>query len=150
VTTLTPIEFLRALRRAGKAVEERMLRDLHAAGFPELRRGHLTILRHLDPPGRRTTDLARAAEVSRQAVSQLVSDLEELGIVEQARDPTDGRARIVTYTERGLEGYGLAVASFERVQRELGDALGADSIDRLMSELEAVRDVAARDGAAAA
>lgn len=140
----TPLEFLRALRRAHKAVEARLMRDLHEAGFKELRRGHLTVLRHLDLEGRRTTDLARAADISRQAVSQLVADLEELGIVEQTTDPADGRARIVRYTARGIEGYEAGVDSFEAIRRELGDALSVDSVEHLMTELEAVRVVATR------
>lgn len=145
MTERTPLEFLRALRRAGKAVEARLLGDLHAAGFTELRPGHLTVLRHLEPTGRRTTDLARAAQISRQAVSQLVADLEQLGIVEQARDPGDGRARIVRYTERGLDGYRAGLTSFEGIRAELDAELSERSVEQLMDELETVRAVSLRE-----
>lgn len=142
MTEGTPLDFLRALRRAGQAVEARMLADLHELGFVELRPGHLTILRHLDLDGSRTTDLARAAGISRQGVSQLAADLEQLGIVEQARDPADGRARIVRYTVRGLDAYRAGVESFERVRAELDTLLGQRSVEQLLGELETVRTVA--------
>lgn len=139
MTDRTPLQFLRALRRAGRAIEARMLQDLHANGFAEVRRGHLTILRHLDPDGGRTTDLAAAAGITRQAVSQLVSDLERLDIVQQASDPSDGRARIVRYTERGIAIYETAAISFASLRSELDDVLLLDSVERLMDELELVR-----------
>lgn len=144
------LEFLRALRRAHRAVEARILADLHAAGFSELRSTHLMVLRHLDPEGRRTTDLACAAEVTRQAVSQVVAELEALGIVAQGADPEDGRARLVRYTARGLEGVAAANRSFETMRTELCQELSLDSVEQLMTDLEMVRAIAARDRTALA
>lgn len=140
----TPLEFLRALRQAHRAVEAWIIEGLHAAGFTELRSSHLTVLRHLGPEGRRTTDLACEAEITRQGISQLVGELTDLGIVECAPDPDDGRARLVRYTSRGREGLAAATAIFENLRDELAQRLGAERVDALMGELEAVR--AAADG----
>lgn len=135
----TPLEFLRALRQAHGAVEARIVEGLHTAGFAELRSSHLSVLRHLGPEARRTTDLACEAEITRQGISQVVAELTELGIVECAPDPDDGRARLVRYTPRGREGLVAASAIFESLREELAQRLGTDGVDALMGDLEAVR-----------
>ena len=56
---------------------------------------------------------------SRQAIQQVVDDLERLGIVESRRDPEDGRARRVRYTTWGREGYERCMGEFGRLELEL-------------------------------
>lgn len=60
---------------------------------------HLPVLRGLDAVrGSRASALARDAGVTRKAIAQVVAELEQFDIVEQAPDPTDARAKIVRYT----------------------------------------------------
>ncbi len=80
----------------------RYLRTLrHSDDLTIDRRSLLSILVFVGP--QRMTEIARRELVSLPAASRMVSSLEELGLVERQRDPSDGRAVVVSATERGRQ-----------------------------------------------
>lgn len=84
-------------------------RGFAAAGFPEIRPPHFPIFEYIDRErGSRLTYLARHANVTIQAMKELVDYLERHGFVERVPDPTDGRAKLVRLTDRGEEVYAAA------------------------------------------
>jgi DNA-binding MarR family transcriptional regulator len=109
-----------------------------AKAHPEIRRAHLQLMPHLDLEGTRITELARRAEITKQAVGQLVTDLEAVGYVERRPDPTDQRAKIVTLTERGRSGVLEGLAVFAQVVEDLRAEVGSETVDRLTRDLEAL------------
>lgn len=84
------------------------IRDV--SGVP-VRAAHTAILPHLDLDGTRPTELARRMGISKQAVGQLLDELQAMGMVERIPDPADGRAVLVRFSARGRRGllHGLAV-----------------------------------------
>lgn len=112
------------------------VRELDA--FPEVRASHLAMMPHLDLEGTRATELARRMDITKQAVGQLVAELEQAGIVERVPDPTDGRARLVRFTDAGraalLEGLGVLAG----IDREVRAALGDGTMARLLTDLSAL------------
>jgi DNA-binding MarR family transcriptional regulator len=84
----------------------------------------------------RLSDLARDADVTRQAIQQIVGDLERLGIVESVPDATDGRARLVRYTPYGRAGYERCMAEFDALERETAERLGPRRLNALKAALE--------------
>src|SRR5687767_9547819 len=89
------------LRVPAEAIHRRMIRELNAAGFPELRLPHMALLRFPGPDGDRPGALAERAGISKQAMNQLLRSLEAYGYVERSDAPDEGRARAVYLTERG-------------------------------------------------
>ncbi len=75
-------------------MNEKAVARVRAGGMPELRPVYMTLMPHLDLEGTRLTGLAERMGISKQAVSQIVDELEEMGVVERRRDPSDGRARL--------------------------------------------------------
>jgi len=61
------------------------------------------VLEHLPTEGCRLTELARRAGISKQAMGQHVAELEDLGYLDCAADPDDGRAKIVHFSDAGLD-----------------------------------------------
>lgn len=84
------------------------------AGARVLTPALVRLLPHLSTDGIRPTALARRVEVSKQAVGQLLGDLESRGFVEMVPDPDDGRARLVRLTPAGLAAFdhGRGVLAF--------------------------------------
>jgi len=104
-----------ALRRANQQRKHTTpLRPSHTALFP-----------HIDFEGVRITTLAERVGISKQAVSQLIGDLEQRGTVELNADPSDGRAKLVRYTKRGqrelLEGLQLLREIELEIEQTIGD-----------------------------
>src|SRR5688572_1477271 len=78
---------LQLLFKASRLLDESALARVAArTGGPRLRRSHTGLFPHIDLQGTRITDLAERLGVTKQAVSQLVDDLEQLGILARTSD----------------------------------------------------------------
>jgi DNA-binding MarR family transcriptional regulator len=107
----------------------------HALGHRGLRPAHARLMVFLSWGGSRITEIARAQDVSKNAVGQLVSELEELGYVERVPDPEDGRAKIVRYTEQGTALIADAAAIAEGLDAEIAKIIGPRRLAELRSTL---------------
>jgi len=77
-----------------------MLADIHDAGFA-LTFAHVAIFRGPGPHGKRPSEVAAAAGMSKQSVNDALRYCEEHGYLRLKPDPTDGRGRIVHLTAKG-------------------------------------------------
>lgn len=93
----------RLFQRAARAYSELALKKLRAYGHEGLSLFHTALISNLDVEGSRIVTLARRAGVSKQAMGQLVAELEKRGYVERVPDPEDGRAVLVRFTAQGWQ-----------------------------------------------
>lgn len=120
------------LIKAGRLVNERALSRLPVnPGQPRLRPSHTALIPHLEFQGIRMTTLAERMGVSKQAVSQLVGDLEQMGVVSRVPDPDDGRAKLVVFAGDGPTILMQGMRFLMEVDTELEENLG----ERRMKDL---------------
>ncbi len=134
ISALEPHTLGHALTRSARLLNERAVRAVHAAGFVEVRESWLGLLRHMEPAGIRSSELADRLAVSRQAAGQLVSELENHGYLERIPDPSDGRAKLVRITTRGLSAWLAGLQAVAALEDELRAALGAPTLDALRAQ----------------
>ncbi len=140
------------LRMPIDAWRHRMLEDLHAAGFTDLVPAHSAVLRYPGPQGRRPSDVAAEAGMSRQAMNYLLRELEQLGYLERRDDPQDKRSRRIELTERGNAVRRIMRESVVGIEADLERELGRDAVEQLRQLLTAlngssfVRDYRERTG----
>lgn len=92
-----------------RAVLERLVNLLAESGFPEVRLAQANLLTSIPPDtGARMGELASRLRITRGAVTQLVAELEQAGLLLRERHPIDGRGVTVRPTERALRGYAIA------------------------------------------
>ncbi len=91
------------LRRTARVMIDEMTEQMEAAGYAWAPARHYPVFEGIDPEGTRLTVLAARARMTHQAMAQLVTELEERGIVERVADPSDGRARLVRLTDEGRQ-----------------------------------------------
>lgn len=130
-------------------------RRMESAVLDELRRhGHdlpLTdarVFQRIDPGGSRMSELAEAAQLTKQTTTSIVDRLERAGYVERRPDPRDARARVVTITRKGREMIALSVPVVEKVEAQWEEHLGAAKtaqLRRILGELREITDLG-RDG----
>jgi DNA-binding MarR family transcriptional regulator len=133
-TTWTPLPaLLNDLASTGFSELHVRLRE---AGHPAIRPGHGCVFRFIHQGGSRLTDLAESAGLSKQAVGEVVDDLEKLGYVERAQDPQDGRAKVIRLTEQGAEAHRTALGIFADIERDWGERYGADRVATMRELLE--------------
>lgn len=107
------------------------------AGFPQ-KPSHSAVFAQIRPEGSRLTALARGANMTPQAMGELVDELEALGYVERQPDSTDRRAKLIVLTPRGQECVAAGISTIEAIEERIDEVLGADGhaeLRRLLSEL---------------
>lgn len=93
------------------------------AGYPQ-KPAHSAVFAQIRPEGNRLTDLARGANITPQAMGELVDELEELGYVVRVPDPTDRRAKLITLTPRGHDCIDAGRQTIEGIEERITEALG--------------------------
>ena len=93
------------------------------AGFPQ-KPAHSAVFAQISSDGSRLTDLARRANMSPQAMGELVDELEELGYVVRRPDPTDRRAKLIVLTKKGHACIAAGTATIDGIEQRLTDLLG--------------------------
>lgn len=120
-------------------LQRAMVSDLVTAaarrGFPEVRASHNAAFATLRTEGSRVSDMAARAGMTKQSMAAIVKDLEAAGLVTIGPDPSDGRAKLVTYTARGLECARGGGAYLREVEDLLADAVGSERLEQVRNVL---------------
>ena len=125
------------LGRAYSRLGHEIVAGVERAGFPQ-RPAHSNVFAHIDPDGTRLSVLANRANITAPAMKELVDDLERLGYVRRASDPSDGRAKLVVPTERGLAALQAGLATIVEIEQDLEQLLGPTTLARLRRALERI------------
>jgi DNA-binding MarR family transcriptional regulator len=112
------------LRVPAQTIQRRIITELNAAGFEDLRVPHMAVLQFPGPDGVRPGLLAERAGMSKQAMNQLLRSLEGLGYLIRSDAPDEGRARMVRFTKRGRAAYAKIHDILRDIEREWSMVLG--------------------------
>jgi DNA-binding MarR family transcriptional regulator len=123
------------LRVPAQAIHRRIINELNAAGFEELRVPHMAVLQFPGPDGGRPGLLAERAGMSKQAMNQLLRSLEGIGYLARSDAPDEGRARIVRLTKRGHAAYAKIHEILQDIEREWSAELGPKQFRELKALL---------------
>lgn len=127
----------RLLNNAVRRFEARVLELMSEGGHSETRIAHINLTRNLDIGGTRLTELARRAEMTKQAMGELVDQCAALGLVDRTTDPADRRARIVTFTPAGIVWLEAFRDAVDIAENEMRAEIGPETMDALLKGLDA-------------
>lgn len=132
------------VRRANNVIRARVIADLRAAGYTGVQQSHLCVFTWPGPDGLPPGALADRCGRSKQAMNQLLGQLESLGYFRREKDPADRRRRVVRLTERGRAARLVmtdAAAAVEAEWRAVVGDLEFEQLHRLLLHLaEGFRD----------
>ena len=133
-----------ALRRFDERVLWLMARNVEVplalanlAARDQIGAAHNHITRHLAIGGSRLTDLAVSAGMTKQAMSDLVTQCEAWGLVTREADAHDKRAKKVVFTASGLMWLGAFERAVTQAEDEFRTAVGQDVATVVALGLEA-------------
>lgn len=121
----------RLFQRAARLYSETAFDKSVAYGHKGLTLYHTALISNLDVDGTRITTLADRAGITKQAMGQLVNDLEKRGYVRREQDPNDKRATLIQFTERGWEFLQDAFEIKKEIEAEYAQILGDDGMKTL-------------------
>ncbi|WP_420000105.1 MarR family winged helix-turn-helix transcriptional regulator [Streptomyces boninensis] len=126
------------LTRARDIALEGLHQQLAEEGFEGIRFVHGSVFRYIDPEGSRLTTLAERSGLTKQALAELVADLEKHGYLERIADEADRRAKIIRLTEQGRAAQAAAGRILEDVEQRWSGLLGKDQVAGLRRTLEQI------------
>lgn len=116
----------------------RIVDGVVGAGYPQKPK-HSAVFAQIDvDEGSRLTELARRANMTPQAMGEVVDELEELGYVVRRPDPRDGRAKLIVLTDRGRACVAAGRHTIDGIEERLTEVLGEEgyrTLRRLLSRL---------------
>ena len=112
-------------------MDESLQAQLQAAGMPPLSRTQSQIMTNIADGVNRPSEMARRLGISRQAVQQLLSDLQQRELVELIPDPADARAKVIRYSSHGQKIAKVTIKALERIDAEIEARLGAQALQQL-------------------
>ena len=107
------------------------------AGYPQKPK-HSAVFGQISPEGSRLTELARKANMTPQAMGELVDELVDMGYIVRRPDPDDGRAKLIVLTKRGRDAVAAGRQTIEGLEEQVTDVLGERGhreLRRLLSKL---------------
>ncbi|MEU9343827.1 MarR family transcriptional regulator [Streptomyces sp. NPDC048278] len=127
-----------------RAVYNRLTTEIQAAvntaGLDDFRPVHGNVIPFVPEEGITVSTLAARLDLSKQAIGQVVEELERLGYVERRPDPGDRRARLLFLTDRGRAVRPVAEAASKAVERRWAELIGPDSLESLRTTLRDLLD----------
>jgi DNA-binding MarR family transcriptional regulator len=120
--------------------ENRIIEHVRAGGH-RVTLAQARVFARIGPDGTRLTELAEAAQVTKQTAGFLVDQLQAEGYVERVTDPRDARARLVRIAPRGEEAVARAREMEQTIEREWEEYLGPERMADLRDALAGLREI---------
>ena len=117
-------------------VDEALQAGLREHGWDNVTRSQSLILANIAFGVRRASQLARNLGVTRQAVSQMLAEMERKGLVQCMSDPSDGRAQIVNFSEGSQGMRNDAMKLLAQIEAELAERIGQKRFKMLTEALQ--------------
>ena len=124
------------LREAFLALNDLVIVRLAERGHAVVRPAHAAVFQYLDDTGTTVSTLAARAQMTKQAMAELVAHLERHGYVVRVPDPADRRAKLVQPTATGREVVAIAQELVPEVEQRIDATLGPDRARELRRDLE--------------
>ncbi len=127
--------FARKLGALNTYIESSTMAALSEAGHHRLAMSFSAPMAMLAAKPRRLTELAEQMAVSKQLCLQTLRPLEEAGYIQREADPHDGRAKILSLTDKGWQLVDDALREMGAMEARLQTLIGKAALKRLGQQL---------------
>ena len=124
------------LTQLTRLFQTELFEQLVAAGLADARVPHTHVTAYIKAEGSRLTELAAQARMTLPAMSELVDDLQRLGIIERRPDPSDGRAKLICLTDTGWQAMHTARRVITEIEADYAQLVGAEHFDAAAHTLD--------------
>lgn len=126
----------RVIIRYGKYMAARSEEIAAENGYPNFKFRYMGFLANIDPNGTIASDLARCINVTKQAMSKMVKEIEREGYIEFKPHESDGRASVIHLTPEGEDLLRLGVTISEKLKSEMVEMAGEENVEHLIDTLQ--------------
>ena len=126
------------LAQLTRLFQNELFAGLVAAGLTEARVPHTHVTAYIKADGSRLSELAAQARMTPPAMSELVNDLQRLGIVERRPDPHDRRAKLICLTDAGWDTMRTAREIIAGIETDWAQRVGPERFENTAQTLDAL------------
>lgn len=120
-------------------VEDMLMNALHEQGFNDIRPVHGKILGYINrEDGSQLIELAQRAKVTKQFMSQLAQQIEEMGYIRKIAHHFDKRSQIAILTPKGKRLLKVADKAFKQIESDIKKKLTPENYKVLVQCLEQI------------
>lgn len=115
---------------------QRLMALTQDKGHPGLKLSFGQVLTLIGPSGGRIQQIAAIHDVSKQAISAIATELEELGYLQRQADPFDARQVVLMFSARGHQLIADSVMSVAELEAEFAAIIGQAALRRTNATLQ--------------
>ena len=115
-----------------KKYEDWLIEKLAERGYPDFRMSYMQVFMYIGTDGSISNDMATQANVSRQAMSKIVKDLEEQGYITANPDENDRRTLSLFLTRKGKTLATEILKALDQLTQEYKEVIGAKRFESAM------------------
>ena len=119
------------LPRISDHITHRLMQLTIAKGHLDLKLSYGQVLSLIGLDGGRIQQIAAIQAVSKQAISAIATELENLGYIFRAQDPNDARQRVLMLSDKGWSLLADSVAAIDELEKEFTDIIGRKKLQQL-------------------
>jgi DNA-binding MarR family transcriptional regulator len=124
------------LLEAFRSLDQEIAAAIRDRGISDVRPSQVQTMLLIDRAGTRLGELANRAQTTKQRMMQVIDELTAQGFVRRTDDPSDGRAKIVRLTAKGLRQRAEARRALLAVEARAKRRLGGRRYEGLRGSLE--------------
>lgn len=124
------------LEAASQSVLRSLLERLRTRGYGDVTEPHLILFGNLDCGATHAAQIALRMQVSRQAISKTLRELQALEFLRLQDDPQRRNQKIVMMTDLGMQFATDARSALNEIERALAERYGQDTMKKLREALE--------------
>ena len=129
------------IRRLHLSIRADLIAQLKDQGYDDITPAHIYVFQTPGPDGRRPTELAQGALLTKQAMNHLLSGLEGRGYLERVPADGDGRARVLRLTSKGRDLTKLIQERSAAIERRWGAELGPEVLQEVRTALQRLDEI---------
>jgi DNA-binding MarR family transcriptional regulator len=123
---------------AAAAWKEKFANHMIEAGHDWYAEARSSVVPYVGLDGTKQAEIVARMGLSKQAVQQLIVDLEHTGILRRDPDPDDGRGKIVRFTQAGLAAQKDGAKAKQIIEADIREKLGDAEFEQLMILLKKI------------
>lgn len=123
-----------------KQFEEWTISRLCKHGYDNFKIAYMPVLMNVMPEGTNNNELAKKARVTKQAMSKVVMELQEMGYIKSKADVDDKRNSIFSLTDKGKKMVIECRVAMKDLMDEYRSVFGKKEFDHVMTVLQQIID----------
>ncbi len=124
------------LQAASQSILRGLIGRLKGSGYADITEPHLVLFGNLDCGATHAAQIAQRMQVSRQAISKTLRELQSLGWLRLEDDPARGNQKLVVMTPRGMQLATDARKALGEIEALLAQQIGEEAMSHLRRALE--------------